>query len=80
MENNGNSIIQVTMECCLAEKIMETVNKAQLPFKLDIITQGDGNCFSRAIAAQCQRQGVIEQIMEKGKHISDYRSLKKRVT
>ena len=42
----------------MEEQIMEGVRRAQLPLRLDTITLGDGNCFSRAVWSQCQRDDV----------------------
>ena len=44
----------------LAERIMEGVRRAQLPLRLplDDITEGDGNCYFRAVCSQLQRLEV----------------------
>ena len=41
-------------------RIMEGVRRAQLPLKLppNDITEGDGNCYFRAVCSQCQRPEV----------------------
>ena len=39
----------------LAQQIEETIRQTELPFKMDEITIGDGNCFTRAVLQQCQR-------------------------
>ena len=41
-------------------RIMEGVRRAQLPLTLPLndITEGDGNCFFRAVCSQCQRPDV----------------------
>ena len=46
----------------IAKEIMDTVNKLELPFKLDQLTQGDGNCFPRAIIQQCKRPEIFSQL------------------
>ena len=44
----------------MAYRIMEGVRRAQLPLTLPLndITEGDGNCFFRAVCSQCQRPDV----------------------
>ena len=56
----------------LANRIMQGVRRAQLPFKLDTITPGDGNCFSRAVWSQIQRPEIHEDYI-------NYDDIKKRV-
>ena len=62
----------------LAMRIMEGVTRAQLPLRLplDDITEGDGNCYFRALCSQLQRPevaapGEITQL--------DHRSLRKAI-
>ena len=68
------------MACPLAQDILLTVQEAQLPFKLDVITLGDGNCFARAVASQCQRPDVKQQLQNQETPIKNYIDLKKAVT
>ena len=44
--------------CPLAQQIEEIIRQTELPFKLDEITIGDGNCFTRDMLQQCQRNPV----------------------
>ena len=46
----------------IALEIMKTVRRLQLPFKLDEITKGKGNCFLLAIQAQCRRPEVLKEL------------------
>ena len=46
----------------IALEIMKTVRRLQLPFKLDGITEGRGNCFPLAIQAQCRRPEILEEL------------------
>ena len=63
-ENQGTS----------SEKIMAGVRRADLPFKMDSWTLGDGNCFPRAARQQCHRLAVgISSIV-------DHRDLRRKVT
>ena len=41
---------------------METVNRLQLPFVLDQLTEGRGNCFPIAVIQQCQRPEINKQL------------------
>ena len=50
------------VERMIADEIMETVNRLQLPFKLDQLTEGRGNCFPIAVIQQCQRQEINKQL------------------
>ena len=40
------------------DPIMAGVHRAGLPLKMDSRTVGDGNCFPRAVAQQCQRAAM----------------------
>ena len=57
-----------------AQKIMDGVHRAGHLFKMDSITEGDGNCFPRAVKQQCQRLAV--GILS----IKDHKDLRKKVT
>ena len=46
----------------IAQEIMVIVDKLQLPFMLDSITEGKGNCFPLAIMAQCRRPEVFQDL------------------
>ena len=46
----------------IAQEIMVIVDKLQLPFMLDSITEGKGNCFPLAILAQCRRPEVFQDL------------------
>ena len=62
----------------LAKRIMEGVRRAQLPLRLplDDITEGDGNCYFRALCSQLQRPEVAapDEIRQ-----LDHRSLRKAI-
>ena len=60
-------------------KIHETIQRLGLPWKLDSITEGDGNCFSRAVVQQCQREEFQEQLKREKRYTKDYKTLKKKV-
>ena len=46
----------------IADEIMETVNRLQLPLILDQLTEGRGNCFPIAILQQCRRPEINQQL------------------
>ena len=48
----------------MAQTIMKTVRRLQLPFKLDELTEGKGDCFPLAILAQCRRPEVFQELDE----------------
>ena len=53
---------QMQIERKIANEIMDTVRRLQLPHKLDQITEGRGNCFPIAIVQQCRRPEVLSQL------------------
>ena len=65
--------------CPLAAEILETINRTGLPFKLDAITQGDGNCFARGITQQCKRDPVKEYLDANRRNVTTFMKLKKDV-
>ena len=46
----------------MAFEIINAISRCQLHMMLDEITQGDGNCFPRAIVQQCKREEIKENI------------------
>ena len=60
-------------------KIHKTIQRLGLPWKLDSITEGDGNCFSRAVVQQCQREVLQEDLKREKRYTKDYKTLKKKV-
>merc|ERR1711872_188732 len=44
-------------ELQIAREILATVRRCELPLQLDSLTEADGNCFPRAIVAQCTDDG-----------------------
>ena len=56
----------------IALEIMQTVRRLQLPFKLDQITEGRGNCFPLAIQAQCRRPEITKELSQIQKKIIDH--------
>ena len=57
-----------------AQKIMAGVRRVGLGFKMDSLTDGDGNCFPRAARQQCLRREVGISF------IKDHKDLRKKVT
>ena len=53
---------------------METVHRLQLPFKLDILTEGRGNCFPISIIQQCRRPEISTHLRPALKQIVDLRT------
>jgi len=46
----------------MAFAIMNAISRCQLHMQLDEITQGDGNCFPRAVVQQCRREEIQKNI------------------
>ena len=67
------------MEQALAMQIMEGVHRAQLPFKLDSLTEGDGNCFFRGVWSQCQRPQVSKGLSGARGNIMDHKDLRNKI-
>ena len=51
---------------------MKTVRRLQLPFKLDTITEGRGNCFPLAIQAQCRRPEILNELSQHQTNIIEH--------
>ena len=49
----------------IAEEIMKTVRRLQLPLKLDEITEGKGNCFPLSILAQGRRVEIYKGLNQR---------------
>ena len=63
----------------MAEQILAAIHRTQLPFKLDANTRGDGNCFSRGVVQQCQRETVRSYLEASGRNVTTFMMLKKNV-
>ena len=55
----------------IAEEIMKTVRRLQLPLKLDEITEGKGNCFPLSILAQGRRVEIYRELNQRTQTIID---------
>ena len=53
---------------------MDTVNRLQLPLKLDQLTEGLGNCFPIAIIQQMQRPEICSQLRPAPKRLVRHRT------
>ena len=51
-------------ELRIAQEIMKTVRRLQLPLQLDEITEGRGNCFPLSVLAQCRRQEIKQHLTD----------------
>ena len=51
-------------ELRIAQEIMKTVRRLQLPLQLDEITEGRGNCFPLSVLAQCRRREIKQHMNE----------------
>ena len=67
----------------IAMEIMETVHRLQLPFTLDELTEGRGNCFPISIIQQCRRPEISNYLRPAVKQIVNARmghqTLRKKV-
>ena len=66
-------------ELYLSQQIMAGVNRAELPMKLDTITEGDGNCWFRGIWSQMQRKEIRGTLTNEKIKIKDHTQLRKKV-
>ena len=55
-------VYQLQTERQIAEEIMNTIHRLQLPFKLDQLTEGLGNCFPIAIIQQLRRPEISSEL------------------
>ena len=53
---------QYQIERNIANEIMDTIHRLQLPLKLDQLTEGLGNCFPIAVIQQLQRPEIFSQL------------------
>ena len=60
MNIQNNELFHIERQ--IADEIMATVYKLQLPFKLDQLTEGLGNCFPIAIIQQMRRPEILDQL------------------
>ena len=58
MEN----VSKFEIELNIANQIMDTVRRLQLPVKLDQLTEGRGNCFPIAVLQQCRRPEILSHV------------------
>ena len=58
----------------IANEIMETVHRLQLPFRLDQLTEGRGNCFPISIMQQCRRPEIFSQLKSIPKMLVKHRT------
>ena len=59
---SGELNMATQIEIDIACEILRTVEKLQLPFILDDITEGRGNCFPLAVIAQCRRKEIFRNL------------------
>ena len=57
------------IEKIIANEIMDTVHRLELPLKLDQLTEGRGNCFPIAIMQQLKRPEIFSQMRAKPKRL-----------
>ena len=65
---------QFQIERKIANEIMDTINRLQLPFKLDQLTEGLGNCFPIAIIQQLRRPEILSQLRPAPKRLVKHRT------
>jgi hypothetical protein len=58
----------------IANEIMDTVHRLQLPFKLEQLTEGLGNCFPIAIIQQLRRPEKISQLRAAPKRLVSHKT------
>ncbi len=55
-------VIQYQIERKIGNEILQHVRKLNLPFKLDQLTEGKGDCFPIAVIQQCRRPEVMSSL------------------
>ena len=56
------TMMEENIEEKIAKEILQTIKRLNLPYKLDAITQGKGDCFPLAIIAQCKREEIYTKL------------------
>ena len=62
------------VERSIANEIMDTIHRLQLPLKLDQLTEGLGNCFPMAIIQQLQRPEINSQLRPAPKRLVKHKT------
>jgi hypothetical protein len=62
------------VERSIANEIMDTIHRLQLPFKLDQLTEGLGNCFPIAIIQQLRRPEIASQLRPAAKRLINHKT------
>ena len=57
--------MEESIEEKIAKEILQTIKRLGLPFKLDQLTEGKGDCFPLAIIAQCKRKEIYNNLPRK---------------
>ena len=60
----GKKKMEIPVEEKIANDIMQTVLKLNLPLVLDRLIEGKGNCFPLAIIAQCKRRSIYKNTIQ----------------
>lgn len=67
-----NTITNFPIERKIATEIIQHVQRLNLPFKLDELTEGQGNCFPISIIQQCRRPDILEKLSPEAQIIAEY--------
>ena len=57
-----NQVNTYQIERRIGNEILDHVKKLGLPFQLDKLTEGQGNCFPIAVTQQCRRPEVMASL------------------
>ena len=57
----------------MAEEFTSAIQRCGLPLKLDEATQGDGNCWARAVVQQLERPEMRQQLNNRTREILNVR-------
>ena len=66
---NQNQEKRYKIERKIGDEILQHVRKLELPFQLDQLTEGQGNCFPIAVIQQCRRPEVMASLSSKMQQI-----------
>ena len=70
----GQNEEKYQIERIIANEILATIHRLQLPLKLDQLTDGKGNCFPIAIIQQLRRPEIFSQLRPKPKRLVQQRN------
>ena len=64
-------ILKMEVGAKIGREIMMAVRKLGLPYRMDDVTEGRGNCFPLAVLQQCKREEIRSNLDISTRQITD---------